>query len=198
MTLDKTIQKLKTGRKVKIAALGDSLTYGWMVGKGYLDFLKEMINEKYPSSMPDIIKRGVPGDTAGGGLHRLNSDVIKFDPDIVLVQFGLNDAFSGYSADSFKNNIISIIIHVREQTDAEVLLMTSSALEGNDWLMVEKFYTALKEISEEESVPIALVHEYWEQKISEGTDYQSLVQSDMVHPTELGYCLMAEAVAKIL
>lgn len=32
----KTIEKLSQGRAVTIVALGDSLTYGWMVDKGIL------------------------------------------------------------------------------------------------------------------------------------------------------------------
>ena len=45
---EKTIAKLKSGEDVKIVAIGDSLTYGWQVSKGYLDFLKEMLKKRYP------------------------------------------------------------------------------------------------------------------------------------------------------
>ena len=45
---EKTIAKLKSGEDVKIVAIGDSLTYGWLVSKGYLDFLKEMLRKRYP------------------------------------------------------------------------------------------------------------------------------------------------------
>ena len=41
----KTIKKLEEGYTVTIAALGDSLTYGWLVNKGYLDYFKEMLLE---------------------------------------------------------------------------------------------------------------------------------------------------------
>jgi len=33
---ERTIEKLKRGEKVIIAALGDSLTQGWMVRRGYV------------------------------------------------------------------------------------------------------------------------------------------------------------------
>ncbi|MDQ1278360.1 MAG: hydro protein [Thermodesulfobacteriota bacterium] len=39
----RTIEKLQRGGKVVIAALGGSLTQGWMVRRGYIDFLKEML-----------------------------------------------------------------------------------------------------------------------------------------------------------
>ena len=64
---EKTIAKLKSGEDVKIVAIGDSLTYGWQVSKGYLDFLKEMLRKRYPKAAFQIVNKGIPGDTASGG-----------------------------------------------------------------------------------------------------------------------------------
>src|SRR3990172_12452360 len=99
MKLEKSIKKLKAGETLTIVALGDSLTHGWLVRKGYLDFMSEMIKSRYPHRTVKIINRGVPGDTAEGGLARLEHDVIDLNPDLVFIQFGLNDAFSGISAE---------------------------------------------------------------------------------------------------
>ncbi|RPI97413.1 MAG: SGNH/GDSL hydrolase family protein, partial [Spirochaetales bacterium] len=75
-----TIRKLTEGSHSVIVALGDSLTQGWLVNKGYLVFLGEMLKEKYPKAQFDIINRGIPGDTAEGGLLRVREDVIDEDP----------------------------------------------------------------------------------------------------------------------
>lgn len=88
----KTILKLKSGAETTIVALGDSLTQGWMVRKGYMDFLEEMFRETFPESRLHLINCGIPGDTAEGGLYRLRN-VLDFNPDCVFVQFSLNDAF---------------------------------------------------------------------------------------------------------
>ena len=77
MNIDNTLHKLKSGEKVKLVALGDSLTYGWMTQYGFLDYLEILINKKYPNSEILIINKGVPGDTAADGLYRLERDVIK-------------------------------------------------------------------------------------------------------------------------
>ena len=44
----RTIDNLSTGTPITIVALGDSLTQGWMVSKGYIDYLKEMLHVKFP------------------------------------------------------------------------------------------------------------------------------------------------------
>ncbi len=47
---DKTIGRLKSGEPLRIVALGDSLTQGWMVRRGYVDFLNDMIKAKFPKA----------------------------------------------------------------------------------------------------------------------------------------------------
>jgi acyl-CoA thioesterase-1 len=194
MKLEKTINKLKTCKSLKIVALGDSLTYGWMVDKGYLAFFEELISIRYPKSIIEIVNRGVPGDTAKGGLLRLAGHVISEKPDLVLVQFALNDAFTGHPVNQFKENISSIITGIKANTSAEILLVTSSALEGADKDIAGKYYSALSDIATDKGIPIALTHEYSEQKIARGTRFETLVQNDRVHPSEEGYRLMAEAI----
>ncbi len=80
------LEKLSQGRDVVLAAIGDSLTYGWMVDQGYLDFLRQTLRSRYPASRLTVINRGIPGDTADNGLRRIRRDVLDLSPAGVLVQ----------------------------------------------------------------------------------------------------------------
>ena len=71
----KTLEKLRAGKDVTIVAIGDSLTYGWMVSKGYLDFLKEMLSEAYPGSSFKLINKGFPEKS---GLTMMNAFPLGF------------------------------------------------------------------------------------------------------------------------
>lgn len=195
----KTISKLTSGDETFLVALGDSLTYGWMVGKGYLDFFGEMLRKKYPQSRFSLINRGIPGDTAEGGLYRIESDVLDLRPDCVLVQFALNDAFSGYSPEDYRHNIEAIIARVRRGSSAEVVLVTSVYLgmdRYND-VIEEQYYGTLEDLARVRETSVARVHALWRKRVEEGVDFRSLVQFDLVHPTEEGYRLMAEAVMEV-
>jgi acyl-CoA thioesterase I len=194
----KTIDKLSKGEEVIIGSLGDSLTYGWLTEMGFLDYLKQMLKNKYPQSSFKILNRGVPGDTAADGLRRLDGDIIRFKPDLVMIQFALNDAYTDYSPDNFKKNFELIISKIKEKTSSEIALLTSVALlNPRENLMAEKFYGKIYELGSQYSLPVALVHEYWKKKINEGVNHSSLVQSDGIHPTEKGYQLMAESVFEL-
>jgi len=198
MRAEKTIENFCAGVPSVIVAFGDSLSYGWMVHKGYLAFFKEMICETYPESDFTIINRGVPGDTAHGGLHRLEWDVFRHDPDCVLLQFALNDAFVGYSPAQYRENIEAIITGIREKCHSEIVLVTSVCLGSErENAFIETFYEQLDDLARLYRLPIARVHEYWKKRILEGVRFKGLVQFDAVHPTSDGYKLMAEAVMKV-
>jgi len=195
----KTIEKLRTVAPTTIVAIGDSLTYGWMVRKGYLDFLKEMLTERYPKNGFRLINKGIPGDTAEGGLHRLDPDVFFYNPDCVLVQFALNDAFVGYTPDDYRLNMETIISEILGNTKAEIVLVTSSYIGENEWngIIEKSFYGSLESLAQNYHLSFAPVHEHWKRRVGEGIDLGELVQFDGVHPTAAGYRLMAEAVMEI-
>ena len=194
-----TIKKLLSGVPVVAVALGDSLTYGWMVDKGYLDFLGEMIGEEFPDARFSLINCGMPAGTARGGLNRLQRDVLSRNPDCVFVQFGLNDAFSGYTPEEFRDNIEKIIREIKENTDSDIVLVTSVCLENRkDNTHVKKYYDQLEELADLYKLSLVKVHLYWENRISEGIRFSDLVQSDRVHPVSHGYRFMAEAVMELL
>lgn len=194
----RTINKLISGTPFTIVALGDSLTQGWMVSNGYIDFLKQMLRVKFPESRFKLINSGIPGDTADSGLYRLMGDVLYYNPDCVFIQYALNDAFSGFTEQQFKKNIKSIIEKINESADTDIILITSDYIGDNDDnRSVERYYQQLTVLGKDYRIPVVQVHEYWKKKIADGIPFESLVQYDGVHPTEAGYRLMAEAVMKI-
>jgi len=190
-----TIAKLQAGEAVTIAALGDSLTSGWMVARGYVEFLRDMLMVRYPKADVTLINSGIPGDTAPGGLYRLQQDALSYRPDCVLVQFALNDAFCGCSLGEFRRSIEAIIERIRQESSAEVLLLTSTLpAEASDFDVVAPFYAELKQIAKDCACALAPVDEHWRAAIAGGIPHDSLVLYDRVHPSEAGYRLMAEAI----
>lgn len=195
--LPRTLHKLRTGQPATIVGLGDSLTSGWCVAKGYLDFLEEMLQHAFPHAILTVVNAGVPGDTARGGLHRLECDARINDPDLVLVQFALNDAFCGCTPEEFSRDLAAIVARIRDR--AEALLLTST-LPGSvhDRLCADTFYTCVEKVGQAAAVPVARVDRHWRARIAAGTIHPDLLQDDQVHPTEAGHILMAEAVMQIL
>ena len=195
----KTQSKLVRGETVVITGFGDSLTNGWLVHTGYLDHLARMLAERYPRASVVIHNRGVPGDTARDAYSRLSRDVISDEPDCVLVQFALNDMFSGYTPEEFGTHIERIINRLSRETDADVVIVSSVPLAPlQDEDAATPYYDRLVRIASTRRLAFAAVHSFWKEYCRRGNDCRSLVMIDGVHPTVKGYRIMAEAVMQVL
>src|SRR5262245_24514574 len=85
-------------RNVMLVALGDSVTQGLglnpvMLGtEVYHEVFRRELITLYPTRSFSLVNAGVGGDNTGGGLARLQHDVLDPHPDLVTICFGLNDS----------------------------------------------------------------------------------------------------------
>jgi acyl-CoA thioesterase-1 len=83
-----------TDRPVKIVVLGDSLSAGFGLSAEAAFPSRLAVALKAKTSGVSIINAGVSGDTASGGLDRLDWSVPE-DTDAVVLELGANDALRG-------------------------------------------------------------------------------------------------------
>ena len=129
----------RSERPVVIACLGDSVTHGcfdlfvdekgdfephYMPDHGYVAKVGRKINELFPAAAVTMLNAGISGDGSKGGLERLERDVLCFKPDLVIVNFGLNDSMGGdEGVAAYAANMTEIFRRVLE-SGAEALLVT--------------------------------------------------------------------------
>lgn len=89
----------------KIVCLGDSTTYGYMVGRKKV--WTSILNDKFNDI--DFINRGINGDLISGMLARFNEDCVEEEPDTVILMGGVNDIFMFKSVEKIEENLINII-----------------------------------------------------------------------------------------
>lgn len=186
---------LEQGSPVTIAGLGDSLTQGWMVKKGFFDRFCDRLSEKFPHAKVHRINAGIPGDTAAGGLYRLDS-LIAQSPDWVVVQFALNDCYSGIDVSEFEQNIESIAKKLLEKEIHPILATSCPVLDSSFLEAAVLFYSAIAEVGDRFTIPVARLDEYWTK--NQPARKEALYQWDGVHPTDEGHALMAEGLLKLI
>jgi acyl-CoA thioesterase I len=109
-----------TDRAVKIVAFGDSLTAGYGLPA------KEAFPVKLTNALAakgiqvQIINAGVSGDTASGGLARLDWSVPS-DTDAVIVELGANDALRGIDPAVTESALGTILSRLKERGVAVLL-----------------------------------------------------------------------------
>jgi hypothetical protein len=85
--LPNVLAKLQAGKEVKIAYLGGSITAapGWRV-----QTLK-WFQKTYPQSKVSEVNAAIGGTGSDLGVFRVDHDVLRFKPDLMFVEFAVND-----------------------------------------------------------------------------------------------------------
>ncbi|WP_080058461.1 SGNH/GDSL hydrolase family protein [Spirosoma aerolatum] len=81
-------QKVRTGQPVKIAYLGGSITEA---GGGWREQSLKWFQQQYPKSGIEQIAAGIGGTGSDLGVFRLKDQVLAYKPDLVFVEFAVND-----------------------------------------------------------------------------------------------------------
>jgi lysophospholipase L1-like esterase len=79
-----------------VVFLGDSITAARTYGK----IIENYTLLRYPDRKVRFVNAGVGGDTAAGGLKRLQRDVFAHKPTVLIVAYGVNDIGWGTKADA--------------------------------------------------------------------------------------------------
>jgi len=106
---------------LKIVALGDSATAGWLVAR--TDAYPAELQRQLRAKGYDVVVKnaGISGDTSAGALHRLDFAV---DPDtkIVLVEVGTNDLRLHIPAAKMRANVAEIVRVLQKRRIAVLLI----------------------------------------------------------------------------
>ncbi|HEV2628802.1 MAG TPA: GDSL-type esterase/lipase family protein [Pseudolabrys sp.] len=112
---------------LKIVALGDSATAGWLVAR--TDAYPAELQRQLRAKGHDVVVKnaGISGDTSAGALHRLD---LAVDPDtkIVLVEVGTNDLRLHIPAAKMRANVAEIV-RVLQKRRIVVLLIGLGSLD---------------------------------------------------------------------
>jgi len=80
--------KLHHGDSVKIAYFGGSITDA---GSGWRDQTMDWLKTKYPKNKIEQVNAAIPGTGSDFGVFRLDKDVLIHKPDLVFVEYAVND-----------------------------------------------------------------------------------------------------------
>ena len=191
--VSRTRSDLEAGARVSIVTLGDSITAGFAVHRGFPSFWKQMLAEKYPDAVVEMINSGISGDTSMDGLARLDWAVLSYEPDLVTINFGINDCVLGLGLEELEMNLVEMVRRIRAGPGSEVLLLSSQPLETPPYdRLVPDYYQAVERVAKEMNVGFVDVYGAWMKRVQAGMPLDSLILPGLDHPNEAGYRIIAE------
>lgn len=173
-------QKAQNGEDITVAYIGGSITEGYNAGT--TEFYAKTCTDLLQGYFPDITVTGVNAGISGTpsllGNLRLERDVLSADPDIVFVEFAVND---GQEAD-YKNAYESLVrtLLTQDKDIAVVLLFT----------VLDSGYTCqehMSKIGANYDLPMISVHDSVYEEIEAGRMTWQDYSNDQSHPNAYGH-----------
>lgn len=223
-------------RPVTIACLGDSVTHGcfeiYLNENGGIEtvcrpddaypmMLKRALTSYFPFAAPVIINAGVSGDKSYGGLERLERDILSFKPDLVIVDFGLNDSMNKDvegGLETYDKSMRAIFERVLA-LGAECILLTpnfmnkavsprlteplfidiakEAAVVQNTGILTRYVETA-KKAALDVGVYVADAYAVWQKLDKNGVNTDSLLSNDINHPNKEAHGIFLDELMRII
>jgi acyl-CoA thioesterase-1 len=169
----------------KLLILGDSISAGYGIEEGnqWTEILQIKYNEQNTELV--IINASISGDTTGGGLSRIESLLNKYNPEILLIELGGNDALRGYPVKKIKSNLDKIS-SLAIENKVEVLLMQIRIPPNYGRRYVSAFENLFVEMGTQEGINL---FPFMLQTVALNKD---LMLPDGIHPNAKAQPLIAE------
>ena len=208
-----------------IVAFGDSTTAPRGKLRTYADLLEE---ELAGNGVPvRVINAGIGGHNTGHARARFERDVMAHDPDVVIIQFGINDAaVDVWKAPPSTESRVSLVdyeknlrhfIHVLNERKVTIVLMTPNPLrwtpkmremygrapyvpgeEDGFNLLLRKYAEKVRQIAKSEKVPLIDVYRVFQTYgEKEGNSVGDLLL-DGIHPNDAGHRLVGDQLISLM
>ena len=219
---------------VTVAFLGDSLTQGcFEIYKKENGHIETVYDKRHSYAMHvfdilctlipivtvNIIGAGISGDNAPGGLARVERDILRHEPDLTVVCYGLNDCSrDGDSVDRYVSALGEIFEKLRAG-GSEVIFMTpnmmntrvSAHLSDPDFIAIAESCAAMqndgvfdahidaaKALCAQRGVPVCDCYAIWKRLVACGVDTTDLLSNKINHPTREMNRLFAQELVRVM
>ena len=198
--LHKLYEKAKRGEDVTIAYIGGSITQGagatpinteCYAYKSFLGFKKLLGG----GENIHYLKAGVGGTPSELGMIRFDRDVLKdgsVKPDLVIVEFAVNDEGDETKGDCFESLVRKIL-----KLEYEPAVMIMFSVFSDDFNLQERLIPVGNRYDlPMASVKDAVVEQFYDREKRILTKHQYFY--DMFHPTNLGHTIMADCLIYLM
>ncbi len=229
-------ENLTGNQPITIAFLGDSVTQGCFecyltsptsletvfdYKSAYPMRIREIFGVLFPNVQINIINSGISGDSAPIGLQRLERDVLSYNPDLVVVSYGLNDSTGGMAKmGNYTSALEGIFSKLREKAidtifltpnymntktsphlQEAIFIKTAKSFAGNvqNSRVLKAYCEAACKVCAEYGVKVCDLYSVWEKMDAAGVDVTELLANKLNHPVrEMHYYMAIKLIETML
>ena len=194
-------------KKIKVVFFGDSITEAGARPGGFITIDDSLLNPAGQTAY-DLIGAGISGNKVYDLYLRLEDDVLRLSPDIVVIWIGVNDVWhkkmgTGTDADKFERFYLALIKKFKAANIKVIVCTPATIGEKNDYTNeqdgdLNKYANIIRKIAADQQLTLVDMRKEFEdyEKIHNTANLdRGLLTADGVHLNEAGNQFVAKLMA---
>ncbi len=190
-------------RTVNIVCHGHSVPAGYFATplvdpfNAYPHLLHRLVKERFPYAVVNVIVTAIGGENSVQGAERFERDVLSCNPDLITIDYSLNDRRIGLNA---AREAWTSMIRAALEREKKVILCTptwdNSFYEQDErWHSLIEHASQVRELADMHHVGLADSFAAWGRQIGQPSDLAQFL-SHVNHPTAAGHRLVANEIGR--
>ena len=186
------MKKAMNGEAVTVGVIGGSITQGSLASNQancYASKFTDWWENKFHGAEINFINAGIGGTNSYLGVHRVDEQLLAYEPDVVIVEFSVNDTdklLNKYSYDSLVRKILSC------DPEPAVMLLFTTMEDGTSLQDIHR------EIGEAYELPMISYHDAVYPEVAAGTLSWADISPDNIHPNDAGHDIISQIISRFL
>ncbi|WP_205509827.1 SGNH/GDSL hydrolase family protein [Longitalea arenae] len=195
-------KKWPNNRTINLVFHGHSVPCGYFATPevktldAYPYLVLQQLKQQYPYAVINVIVTCMGGENSAQGEKRLQRDVLTHKPDVLFIDYALNDRKQGLAA---SQQHMEKMIRQALKKNIKVILLTPSADQNVNLLQdgneLELFATQLKNLAKAYHIGLADSYKQFKQVVAEKKDLKAYM-SQSNHPNSAGHALISAEIMK--
>ena len=200
------LRRASAGEPVCIGFIGGSITQGAAATDDsgcYAALVYKWLKERFAASKVKYVNAGIGATTSQFGAARVEDDLLKYDPDLIVVEYSVNDndEFPNDRREFFKETyegLIRRILNHKNGNGRSPAILIVHSVRYDDGSNEEEIHSM---VGAHYGIPCISMKELVYDKIREnceGLGKVGDITADMLHPNDLGHRIVAKHITDYL
>lgn len=188
--LESVLHRAQAGETITIGVIGGSITQGTNISApkyAYANVMLTWWKEQFPNAEFNLVNAGIGATDSYLGVHRVQKDLLDQKPDLVIVEFSVNDMNNVFFKKSYENLVRRILL--APNTPGVVLLF-----------MTQEDGTSAQEqhanIGFRYGLPMVSYRNAIMPEVEKGTLRWQEISPDNIHPNDRGHAIVSELLTR--
>jgi lysophospholipase L1-like esterase len=183
---------------------GDSITHGALHTRGwrsYPEHFAERVRWELRRMRDVVINTGISGDRTGGLLADLQWRVLRFEPEVVSIMLGMNDAGAGKTGRAiFRKNLSTIVAKIIDAGAIPLLNTTNTIYLKNAGSRSDlpAYDEIIREVAAGSKLALVDHWAYWQKTKPDQEKLLAWLEDRSIHPNVYGHRAFAHEIFRVL